>query len=275
VPERLAYSFESCQDDLSAMVRQVWDGWRGRTMRSAIVALLICTSAFAADPPKPSPEPPLVAPTVADVLKANADAEAAIIKAKATFEAWKKDAAKIDPSIAKLDFAIGKASRPGPPGKDGHSPVLTWGTGADSDRIAIDGKFTGPHLTGPPGPPAPVPVDAFVKAVQDAYTASPEANKATLTSNFAAVFQAALDGKYVDTDPETGVLLARMLVARKLKIQDNELVGLRKVVTDTIQPLMGPSEASQPLTDAASGVGSRAAIKAQFQKIIDAIKAVK
>lgn len=45
----------------------------------------------------------------------------------------------------------GPAGPQGDPGPAGHSPVLTWGTGLDIDRILIDGAATGPHLTGPAG----------------------------------------------------------------------------------------------------------------------------
>jgi len=47
--------------------------------------------------------------------------------------------------------ADGADGAPGADGADGHSPVLTWGAGADADRIAVDGVVGGPHLTGPAG----------------------------------------------------------------------------------------------------------------------------
>lgn len=42
-----------------------------------------------------------------------------------------------------------QSGTPGPPGADGHTPVLTW----VGDQIAIDGVASGPRLTGPQGPP--------------------------------------------------------------------------------------------------------------------------
>lgn len=39
----------------------------------------------------------------------------------------------------------------GKDGEDGHSPVVT----VAGDQLAVDGKVTGPHLTGPKGPQGP------------------------------------------------------------------------------------------------------------------------
>jgi hypothetical protein len=46
----------------------------------------------------------------------------------------------------------GVPGAPGAPGAPGHSPILIW----SGDQIAIDGSITGPHLTGPAGPPGPI-----------------------------------------------------------------------------------------------------------------------
>jgi len=110
-----------------------------------------------------TPAPPVAPPTVADVLKANADATAAIEKAKAVFEAWKKEAAKIDPSLAKLEgsFGRGKPGPPGPPGPAG--PAGPQGPKGDK---------------GDKGDPAPVPLDSFAKAIQDAWALESAAEKA-------------------------------------------------------------------------------------------------
>lgn len=45
----------------------------------------------------------------------------------------------------------GEKGDKGDPGKDGHSPVVDFGTGEDFDRLSIDGRVRGPHLTGPSG----------------------------------------------------------------------------------------------------------------------------
>lgn len=53
--------------------------------------------------------------------------------------------------FAQLVQVADVGSLQGPPGADGHSPVLAFGAGADADRITIDGVASGPHLTGPQG----------------------------------------------------------------------------------------------------------------------------
>lgn len=55
--------------------------------------------------------------------------------------------------IRRLMRLVSKASSGsvGPPGPAGQSPVVTFGTAADADRLAIDGLVQGPHLTGPQG----------------------------------------------------------------------------------------------------------------------------
>lgn len=35
-------------------------------------------------------------------------------------------------------------------GREGHTPVIGFGTGPNFDRITVDGVVIGPHLTGPP-----------------------------------------------------------------------------------------------------------------------------
>lgn len=46
----------------------------------------------------------------------------------------------------------GEAGATGATGAAGHSPVVIFGSGADADRLTIDGVASGPHLTGPQGP---------------------------------------------------------------------------------------------------------------------------
>lgn len=45
----------------------------------------------------------------------------------------------------------GEAGATGATGSAGHSPVVIFGSGADADRLTIDGVASGPHLTGPQG----------------------------------------------------------------------------------------------------------------------------
>jgi YD repeat-containing protein len=49
----------------------------------------------------------------------------------------------------------GSQGSQGPQGAAGQSPTLSWGAGADADRIEINGTASGPHLTGPQGPQGP------------------------------------------------------------------------------------------------------------------------
>lgn len=54
-----------------------------------------------------------------------------------------------------LASLVGAPGQDGAPGIDGNSPVVGFGSGADADRLTIDGVVSGPHLTGPPGDPGP------------------------------------------------------------------------------------------------------------------------
>lgn len=68
------------------------------------------------------------------------------------------DAPAPDLEIRQTPFALhlDLGAVPGPqggPGRDGKTPAVGFGTGADADRLTVDGVATGPHLTGPPGDP--------------------------------------------------------------------------------------------------------------------------
>lgn len=203
---------------------------------------------------------PAAPPTVADIMATRAEIAKLVAK-----EA--KQVADLNLELKKLGIApleamgIGKPGKQGPPGKDGHSPVLTWGTGADFDRIAIDGVFSGPHLTGPPGSPAPLPVDPFEKKVADAYQSTPDAEKA-LVPALVSLFKQSLS--YVDTDADTGVLFSRMVKGRRTVIMDSQLLALRQVMDKPILDLLGPN--AVVLTSEL-----RAMTKAMFQRNIDAL----
>lgn len=49
----------------------------------------------------------------------------------------------------------GEQGPKGEPGKDGVTPTVEFATGKDFDRLKINGKVQGPHLTGPSGPQGP------------------------------------------------------------------------------------------------------------------------
>jgi hypothetical protein len=121
-------------------------------MLHSLVLLLVCLQ------PPDTKEPPLAPaapPTVQDILKIRGQIAELVAKEATMRAAYDKENAKlgIPPSPG---FSFG---RPGKDGKDGHSPVVAWGLPGtpDFDRLSIDGKFTGPHLTGPKGDPAPIP----------------------------------------------------------------------------------------------------------------------
>lgn len=60
----------------------------------------------------------------------------------------------VEPQVVEVDFTpqvIEVEISTGPAGNDGHSPVVAMGSGADADRVTVDGVPVGQHLTGPKG----------------------------------------------------------------------------------------------------------------------------
>jgi len=74
---------------------------------------------------------------------------------------WRRLLERVDRRIAARPVVMtgGGSSSPGPPGPPGlpgvagHSPIVGFGSGADFDRLMIDGSLVGPHLTGLQGEP--------------------------------------------------------------------------------------------------------------------------
>jgi len=63
----------------------------------------------------------------------------------------------------------GQDGSPGNPGADGHSPAVAFGSGADADRLTVDGVATGPHLTGPQGAPGTTDHSALTNLSADTH----------------------------------------------------------------------------------------------------------
>lgn len=63
----------------------------------------------------------------------------------------------------------GEAGATGATGAAGHSPVVIFGSGADADRLTIDGVASGPHLTGPQGAPGTTDHSALTNLSADTH----------------------------------------------------------------------------------------------------------
>lgn len=222
--------------------------------RFALFALLLLAAPGWADPPPAAP----AAPSVASI-KARREKIAALQKEYAAkLDALvKEDAAEVvalNRELATLGV-IGKVEPLsigiGKPGKDGHSPVVKFGTGADADRLAIDGIVSGPHLTGPKGDPGSgpvVPPDAFQALLQAAYTAEPAADKAIQVAWLADFFtSASVPGTPIWANTNTADLLKVLLAVRHAKIPDTSLTKVRAVVDAELVKLFTLS--SIPLDD--------------------------
>lgn len=227
------------------------------------------TSLELIDTPTPKAAEPVPAPTptVADILKTREEIAKLVAKEAAQVAALNAD-------LKKLGIAPVEATGIGRPGKDGHSPVLTWGTGADADRIAIDGKFTGPHLTGPQGPPAPgpvVPVDPFAQAIADAFAATPEAEK-PLVASLAAVWSN--EAANLNSETTTQDVITTLIVGRKLKIGDGQLRALRTLIDTELGRTWDADNPTQPkkLTLTAD---IRAVTKTYMTKVSDLLSKLK
>lgn len=114
--------------------------------------------------------------------------------------------------------------------------------------------------------PPPAPPDPFVAGVQKSFDACTEPNKADLATMLKLTLANALP--YVDTDADTGTLFNRIDAGRKVAIKDTEILALRKSIGEGLGSIAG--EKSQPFTS-----DLRAAMKAQIQKSIDALNALK
>lgn len=138
-------------------------------------------------------------------------------------------------------------------------------TAADIVRQPLDvNGGTGPQP--PPPPPPPPVVDAFQKAVQDAYTADLGPDKARHTAALARVYRAAATSTVVDPTVATyGALFADMKSASLLLLPETVIPGVRKVIGSRLNPTM-----SQP----ASAI-DRVKTAAEFLAIATALEGVK
>lgn len=188
----------------------------------AICITLAALPAFA-DPPAVAP-----APSISDVLKARADAVVALKKCADVEAAFNKELAKIgakpvDPFLA----GIGRQGPPGPKGDTG--PMGPQGLrGEKGDK-------------GDPGPGPIVPPDAFLAAVQSAYSAETDATKARLVTDLAGLYTAWPAQAFADLSLNTtDKLLANWLIARRAICHDTELVKTRAVIDAELKQLFGP-----------------------------------
>ncbi len=119
------------------------------------------------------------------------------------------------------------------------------------------------------GPIAPItPADAFTQSIQDAYSRTPDADKA---DSLAILTQFFLDNKkYVNDQAitSTGGLLNVLVASRRAGIPDTKIVEVRKIIDAPLMAIAGKN--SQPLTQAI-----RDALSGQFDKTIKALKEIK
>lgn len=235
---------------------------------SLILTLFAATVVWPAEPvPTPTPPMPAPLPLKADALRTQALARVAELDAKAKDRKAKIEAllkedeaeAAERKAVADAAKALGSAAPPAPevigigkPGPPGHSPVLTW----VGDQIAIDGKVTGPHLTGPQGPagpPGPQPItDPFAKAIADAWALESAADKAHLKDLARLYAQAAVKptGTVYIAGNDTAKKIVGVLHAARVAMMQEALPNVREVLkkqldTDLVMP------ENKPLDDAA------------------------
>ncbi len=119
-------------------------------------------------------------------------------------------------------------------------------------------------VTGPR--PPPTPPDQFTKALQDAFAATPDAEK-PLVPLLAAVWADEL--RHLDTELNGGAVLDALVAGRRAApIADAQLRTIRNVIDAPLIPIFGTK--SIPLTKEVV-----AAAKAQFQKTVDALTTLK
>lgn len=129
----------------------------------------------------------------------------------------------------------------------------------------------------PVDPPAPVPVDPFLKAIQDAYSVDPGADKATMVAKLVTLYRTAatpsdatttgwLDDPSMKTFPD---VKSKFSVARRLLgVPDTALVEVRKIANKELDAL----KVSQT---AALTSGEKDRVRLAFFKIASALEGVK
>lgn len=245
-------------------------------------------------PPSSSPEDPstlsidqLMSRTTANramidalLVKDARYAEVLTAKLKAQADAARKlgvlvDDVKID---AKIDLLArpGKQGPPGPQGpagKDG-APGPAGPQGPKGDK--------GDPAPGPAPPPQPpAPVDAYAKALQDAYASETAIDRAISLGKYQtfvgwvlsppAPAKSILDNKDADTSTK---LLAAMVSMRKSLVPDGALPKVGDVIEATLVKELGGTDTTKvpafPLDDVA-----RAKLRAFFERTQAALAAVK
>jgi hypothetical protein len=224
------------------------------------------------DPPKPVPPAPV--PTPAEILALRAKIAELVSQEAAMVAALNAELAKLGPSVQKVE-----ASSIGKPGKDGHSPVLTW----VGDQIAIDGKVTGPHLTGPigppgpqgpAGPPAPTPpiLDPLGQALTAAWSFESSADK-TKVQDLASYYAAAAlkpGGIIYDSGNTTPEQIHEVFKAARDKAMMGALPNTIEAIRKWMNTTLSPDPANKPLDDT-----TRDKIAAAFNKVSKSLTELK
>ena len=156
-----------------------------------------------------------------------------------------------DPATTTIVVAEGPPAPPGPTPPEPVPPV--------------------PPAPVPPAPPPPAPVDPFVAALQRAYTAEADTQKAARKTNLAALYR---QGAKVALDPAVttwGQLFDAMDRAAKSPAVDvaGKLAGMQGVIGAELQKQLSTDRA-QPLN-----TGGRALAEKQFDRVAQALEQVK
>jgi hypothetical protein len=204
------------------------------------------------------------------VQKAKAEALAAADKYIKVFDAWKKDAAQLDPAFAKVEAMalFGKGPK-GDPGLSAYQVAVKNGfVGTEAQWLAsLKGPKGDVGPMGPPGkdaPPAPPVVDPLTQVLTFAYGNTPDAEK-VLVAKLATLYDQA-SKKYAQ-DP--AVTTTKGLLTSLHSLADGSVgMGLLANIRKALETYL---DTKLPITNVPLTQATRDTASAEFAKISAAL----